>query len=452
MNPMFKHAEIEYELNDSGAETLVALDILYPEVEKIKNQVKLKNVILTSLRDYIPEKSPLPLPPEAEKPRLIFPGVIDFVEFLRRSPVKRMYEAINLKEDLALLQYTGGTTGLPKGAMITQYILAHNVVASTLKFGLTTDDIHLDLSPNFHIMGMIQSMCAPLASGGHLVILTRFLPEAVAEAITQYKCTVWQTTTTVLVAMLNWPDMNQYDFSSLRILWYGGATMPTEISARLRQIAPKAVFGEGYSLTESCSQTGALTPLGRLKTGFIGVPCISTDMKIVDLKTGQKEVKPGEEGEILIKGPGIMKGYWNKPEETKQVLRNGWLHTGDIGKMDEEGYIAVLGRTKELIKCSGYSVFPTEVEELLYRHPAIAEVAVIGVPDPYRGEATKAFVVLRPEYQGKIKEEEIVEWTKDNMATYKRPRIVEFRDELPKSAAGKVLRRVLVEEEEKKKH
>jgi acyl-CoA synthetase (AMP-forming)/AMP-acid ligase II len=447
---MFKHAELEYELNDSGTETLVALDILYPEVEKIKDQARLKNVILTSIRDYLPEKSALPLPPEAEQPRLTFPGVLDFVEFLRQSPVKRAYKVTKLKEDLALLQYTGGTTGLPKGAMITHHTLAHNVVASTLKFGYTTNDVHLDISPNFHVMGMIQSMCAPLASGGHLVILSRFSPEVVAKAITQYKCTVWQTTTTAIVAMLNWPGMNQYDFNSLRILWYGGAPMPTEIAVRLRQIAPKAVLGEGYSLTESCSTAGALTPLGSSKTGFIGIPCISTDMKVVDLETGTKEVKPNEEGEIVIKGPGVMKGYWNKPKETEEVLRNGWLHTGDIGKMDEEGYIAVLGRTKELIKCSGYSVFPTEVEGLLYRHPAIAEVAVIGVPDPYRGQSTKAFIVLRPEYKGKIKEEEIVEWANDNMASYKRPRMLEFRDELPKSAAGKILRRVLAEEEEMK--
>ncbi|MBA7538557.1 Long-chain-fatty-acid--CoA ligase [subsurface metagenome] len=450
INPMFKHTELEYELNDSGAETLVALDFLFPEVKRVGNRVKLKNIILTALGDYLPQKPTLPLPPEVERPKIIFTETLDFLDFLRESPVEPVSQITNLKEDVALLQYTGGTTGLPKGAILTHYSLAHAAGASVLWYGYTKDDVHMGVTPFFHIMGMVQCMCTPLVSGGQLVIPARFSPESVAKAIAQYKCTSWITSTTAVIAMLEWPDINQYDFSSLHIVWYGGAPMPTATAERLKHMLPKAIVGEGYGLSETSSQGGAITPLSRAKPGFIGIPNISTDIKIVGLETGLKEVNPGEEGEIIIKGPSMMTGYWNKPEETKEALRDGWLYTGDIGKMDEEGYVAIVGRKKELIKCSGYSVFPTEVEELLYKHPAVAEVAVIGIPDPYRGEAPKAFIVIKPEYKGKIKEEEVVEWAKDNMATYKRPRIVEFRDELPKSAAEKVLRRVLVKEEKKK--
>jgi len=293
---------------------------------------------------------------------------------------------------------------------------------------------------------MVVCMCAPLVSGGQMVILSRFSPETVAKAIAQYKCTEFHTTTTMITALLEWPDSSRYDLSSLRVLWQGGAPLPEALFDRLKQMVPNAIFGQGYGLTETLTG-GAVTPLHRPKPGFIGIPLISTDMKIVDLETGLNELRPNEEGEIIIRGPTLMKGYWNRPEETRETLRDGWLYTGDIGKMDEEGYLAIVGRKKEMMKCSGYSVFPAEVEALLYRHPAVAEVAVIGIPDPYRGEAPKAFIVLKPEYKGNMGEEEIIEWTKDNMAAYKRPRIVEFRDGLPKSGAGKILRRILAEEE-----
>jgi len=450
LNPMFKHAELDYEINDSGAETLVALDYLYPEVKRAGDRIKLKNVILTSLRDYLPEKPGLPLPPEMEQPETEFPEAVNFLEFLRKSPAKLVSKITNLQEDIALLQYTGGTSGLPKGAIITHYTLAHNAAAVPLWFDYTKDDVHTGVMPFFHVAGMIHSMCAALVSGGHLVILTRFSTEVLAKAIEQYKCTVLNAITTMFTVILDWPEIGQYDLSSLRIVWEGGSPMLAATEEKLKQLIPQAFVGEGYGLTETL--TGGLnTRIPYRKPGFIGLPFISTKMKVVDLETGLKEVKPGEEGEVTIKGPCVMKGYWNKPEATKQQLRNGWLYTGDIGKIDEEGNIAIVGRKKELIKCSGFSVFPDDVEDLLYKHPAIAEASVIGIPDPYRGETPKAFVVLKPEYKGKIGEEEILEWAKDNMAPYKRPRVVELRGGLPKSGAGKILRRVLVEEENSKK-
>ncbi|MFH1646191.1 MAG: AMP-binding protein [Chloroflexota bacterium] len=450
LNPMFKSAELEYEINDSGAETLVALDYLYPEIKRAEGRIRLKNVILTSPGDYLPEKPGLPLPSEMEQPGKTFPQALDFLEFLKKSPVEAASRVGDLREDIALLQYTGGTTGLPKGAVITHYTLAHNAAAVPLWFGYTRDDVHTGVMPFFHVAGMVHSMCAALVSGGRLVILARFSPEVLAGAIEQYRCTVINTITTMYTALLDWPETGQYDLSSLRLVWEGGAPLPAAAEERLKRLLPKAFVGEGYGLTETLTG-GVNTPIPYRKPGYIGIPFLSTDIKIVDLETGLKELKPGEEGEVVIKGPCVMKGYWNKPEDTKQQIKGGWLYTGDIGKMDEEGFLAIVSRKKELIKCSGFSVFPSEIEDLLYRHPAIAEVSVIGVPDPYRGETPKAFVVLRPEYRGKTREEDILAWAKDNMASYKRPRILEFRDELPKSGAGKVLRRILVEEETARK-
>jgi acyl-CoA synthetase (AMP-forming)/AMP-acid ligase II len=281
--------------------------------------------------------------------------------------------------------------------------------------------------------------------------LSRFDPSTAARAIEYYKCTFWVTPTTSLIAFLETPDIEKHDFSSLRCLWSGGSPISTEIQKRISHLAANAVIGEGYGLTECTSQGGFITPLFRYKPGFVGISQLS-EIKIVDLETGQKELPPGEEGEIIINGPTIMKGYWNRPEDTRDTLRDGWLYTGDIGLMDEEGYGKIVGRIKELIKCSGFSVFPSEVENLFFKHPAVAEVAVIGVPDPYRGESPKAFIVLKTEYKGKIKEEEIIAWCRENMAAYKRPRIVEFVEDLPRSAAGKILRKVLMKREEERKN
>ena len=449
VNPMFKYLELEYELNDSGAETLIAFDYLFPEIEKAKSQTKLNNIILTSLWDYLPENPTLPLPPETKYPKETIPGTIDFMKLLEEAPLWTGSKVGNFKEDIAILQYTAGTTGLPKGAMITHSAAAFHIIGTTLTFGYTQEDVHIGVMPFFHVQGMVQSMGAALVTGCRLVILARFTPEVLIRAIAEYKCTVLITTTTMVIAMINWPGIDQYNLSSLRIVWYGGAPMPIEISDRLKQKVPNAAMGEGYGLTETFG-VGAITPRNRSKPGFIGIPFISTDIEIVDLETGLKGIGSEREGEIIIKTPSAMKGYWNKPEETREALREGWIYTGDIGKMDEEGYLSIVGRKKELIKCSGFNVSPVEIEEILYRNSSISEVAVIGIPDPYRGEVPKVFVVLKPEYKGKINEEDIINWAKENISSHKRPRIVDFRDSLPKSSAGKILRRILIEEEKKK--
>jgi len=449
VNPMFKQAELEYEINDAGAETLIGLDNLYPDVEKVRSKTPLRNVILTCLGDYLPAEPILPLSPDAKEEKGSFSGTIDFLDFVGNSPDRPICSVADLQTELALLQYTGGTTGIPKGAMISHYTLACASIGSMYWFHHREDDVHLGVTPFFHVMGQQQLMCTPLVSGGRIVILSRFVPEVVARAITHYRCTYWVGATTMLIALLSLPNMEDYDFSSFRCLLSGGAPISVELQKRVKELVPEAIIGEGYGLSETIAHGGAVTPLHRYKPGFLGIPQIN-DIRIMDLETGTKELGPNEEGEITIKGPAVMQGYWNKPEETKLVLRDGWLYTGDIGLMDEEGYVKILGRTRELIKCSGYSVFPAEVEDLLYRHPAVKEVAVIGVSDPYRGETPKAFVVLKPEFADGIRESEILDWCKGNMSAYKRPRLVEFRQELPKSAAGKVLRRILVDEENQK--
>ncbi|MBN2031669.1 MAG: AMP-binding protein [Deltaproteobacteria bacterium] len=449
VNPMFKQAELEHELNDAGVKTIIGLDFLYPELEKVRANSPLKNVIITSLKDYLPEKPLLALPQEAKQEKRSFPGTIDFNELISKFQDRPICQVSDLKTDLALLQYTGGTTGMPKGAMITHHTLSIVSLGMTYWFHHREDDVHLGVTPYFHTMGQQNAMWAPLISGGRVIILSRYIPEVVAQAVTSYRCTCWVAATTMVIALLELPNIKSYDFTSFRCLWSGGAPISLELQRKLKELAPNAIIGEGYGLSETISHGGCCTALHRYKPGFLGIPQLNV-VRIVDLETGTREMPANQEGEVTIKGPAVMIGYWNKPEETAQALRDGWLYTGDIGLMDEEGYLKLLGRKKEMIKCSGYAVFPAEVEDLLYRHPSVKEVSVIGINDPYRGETPKAFIALKPEYEGKVTEEEILSWCKENMAAYKRPRFVEFRKDLPKSAAGKILKRVLVEEESAK--
>jgi len=449
VNPMFKQAELEHEINDAGAETLIGLDYLYPEVEKVRARTPLKNVILSSLKDYLSDKPLLPLPQEAKKEKRSFPGVLDLNDLISKSQDRPICYVTDLKKDLAVLQYTGGTTGIPKGAMISHHTLACACLGTMFWFHHREDDIHLGVTPFFHVMGQQQLMCTPLVSGGRVIVLSRFVPEVVAQAITHYRCTYWVAATTMVIALLSLPNIRDYNLGSFRCLWSGGTPISVELQKKLEELAPNAVIGEGYGLSETISHGGCCTPLYRYKPGFVGIPQLN-HIRIMDLETGTREMPANKEGEITIKGPALMVGYWNKPEETELVLRDGWLYTGDIGLMDEEGYVKFLGRKRELIKCSGYSVFPAEVEALLYAHPAVKETSVIGINDPYRGETPKAFIILKPEYVGKVTEQEILSWCKDSMAAYKRPRFVEFRTELPKTAAGKILKRLLVDEEAKR--
>ncbi len=445
-NPMFKEDELKYELMDAGARIIIAQDFLYPKVRNVREEAGLSHVILTSYRDYLPASLSLPLHPSMQGPKERFPETLDLLQLMDSYRPEQLSIPINLREDLALLQYTSGTTGLPKGAMITHFSLMTNTVGSAVWNGVLEEDILLSILPFFHVTGMIHSMCRPVYTGTTNIMLARFDPEAILQAIHKYRCTLWSSITTMNVAIVNHPDVEKYDLRSLRVCGSGGAPVPKEILEKWRKIIGTEL-AEGYGLSETISQTH-MNPYLRPRYGSIGLPQFGIDCRIVDVETGV-DLPLDQEGELLIKGPTVMKGYWNRPEATAEALKDGWLYTGDIARMDEDGYFYIVGRKKELIKASGYSVFPAEVENFLYGHPAIKEVAVIGVPDPYRGENIKAVIVLKPEYENKVREEEIVAWCKGKMAAYKYPRIVEFVKELPKTASGKVLKRVLREKEVK---
>lgn len=452
LNPMLKALELEYELKDCGAKILFTHPYLAQEVFKVAAKTPLKAIVVSGFDDFLPKELCLPLPLEVEEDRNARIGseAVRLMDVLMKAEGLSEDRVGDIRSELATIQYTGGTTGLPKGAMITHYALSLATVAAVHWYRFRESDVFLGVTPFFHIMGQVQLMCQPLVCGGAIIVLSRFDPDTVCKAIELFKCTYWVAPTTAIVSILNYEGARKYDLSSIRCLWTGGSAVTPDIQSQMRHLFPKAIIGEGYGLTETVCQGGAITPLHLYKPGFVGIPQVN-DLRIVDPDTGQKELEPYEEGEIAIKGPILMGGYWNKPKETEETFKDGWFLTGDIGLMDEDGFVKISGRKKEMIKCSGYSVFPMEVEELLYKHPAVKEAAVIGVPDPYRGESPKAFVVLKPEFKGRITERDLLEWCKENMAAYKRPREIEFREDLPKSAAGKVLRRVLMEEERKKK-
>ena len=427
-----------------GNTILIAQDILLPKAGKIRAEAGLSHVILTSYSDFLPMRPRLPLHPSMQAAKMPFPGSFDLLELMDRYSPEPIQVDLNPREDLALLQYTSGTTGLPKGAMISHYSLLFNTVGSATWQEVRETDIVLSVLPFFHVTGMIHSMNNPVYTGTTNVMLSRFDPATALKAIHEFRCTSWTSITTMNVAVVNYPDVDKYDLSSLKRSLTGGAPVPGEILEKWRKKVGTEL-SEGYGLSESISQTH-MNPVYAPRYGTIGLPTFDLECRIVDLETGQ-DLPPGEEGELVLKGPTVMKGYWNRPEETQEALRDGWLYTGDLARVDEDGYFYIVGRKKDLIKASGFSVFPAEVENFLYGHPAVKEVAVVGVPDPYRGENIKAFIVLQPEYRHQVQEEEIIVWSREKMAAYKYPRMVEFVEELPKTASGKVLKRVLRERE-----
>jgi len=455
VSPLFKERELEYQLNNSEAETIVVLDLLYPAVKNVRDKTKLKRIIVTSIAEYLPplkrilgtllKKVPtLKVVPE--------PGVYFFQELLAKYPPKPPKVEINPKEDVAALQYTGGTTGIPKGAMLTQCNLVSNAIACAewLHVYKPGEDVFMTVLPLFHIYGMTTSMNAAIYNAGSMVLLPRFDPQEVLKAIEKYKVTIFCGVPTMYAVLVAQPNIAKYDISSVRFCISGAAPLPPEVQRKFMELTG-GVLVEGYGLTESSPVTHC-NPLDRtmktVKIGSIGLPWPDTDAKIVDLETGKKKLKPGEVGEVVVKGPQVMLGYWKMPEETADVLRDGWLYTGDIGKIDEDGYFYITDRKKDLIKYKGYSVYPRELEDVVYEHPAVKMCAVVGKPDHVAGEIPKAFVVLKE--GATATEEEIINFVEEKVAPYKMVREVEFRKELPITLVGKVLRRNLREEELKK--
>lgn len=454
ISPLYKEREVEHQLSDSEAETIVVLDVLYPIVQNVMDKTKLKRVIVASLKDYMPKTLAFLGSLMKKIPSYkveLGPNTFLFQDLLNKYPPNPPKVEIDPKEDLAALQYTGGTTGTAKGAMLTHMNLVSNAVACAAWLrGTEGEETFLTVLPLFHIYGMTTGMNAPIYLAGKMVMLPQFNVLGTLKAIQKHKATVFCGAPTMYALLLAHPGLSRYDLKSVRFCISGSAPLPPDVQKKWMEMTG-GVLVEGYGLTESSPVTHC-NPLDRsmktVKVGSIGLPWPDTDAKIMDMETGEKEMELGETGELVVKGPQVMKGYWKMSEESAAVLRDEWLYTGDIGKMDEDGYFYITDRKKDLIKYKGYSVYPREIEDVLYEHPAVKLCAVVGKPDPVAGEIPKAFVVLRDD--ATATEDEIRKFVNEKIAPYKAIRELEFRKELPMTLVGKVLRRVLQEEEKSK--
>lgn len=454
-NPLYTERELEYQMKDSGAKAIITLDILYPRVIKVMQQTDLEHIIVTTIKDYLPFPKNLVYPFIQKKQYGIVVKVRHegnshlLSEILKMKPLQLTKHEINPEEDLALLQYTGGTTGFPKGVMLTHKNLMSNTTMSEkwiykCKHGQETV---LGIVPFFHVYGMTVCMLLSIKMASKMVLLPKFDALDTLKTIDKQRPTLFPGAPTIYIGLLHHPDLKKYDLSSIKACISGSAPLPVDVQQKFEEVT-KGKLVEGYGLSEASPVTHSnfLWDVERVK-GSIGVPYPDTDAKIISLDT--KETMPiGEIGEIVVKGPQVMKGYWNQPEETAEVLKDGWLHTGDLGYMDENGYFYVVDRKKDMIIAGGYNIYPREIEEVLYEHPDVLEAVAAGVPDPYRGETVKAYIVLKE--GAAVTPEEMNQYVRKYLAAYKVPRIYEFRDELPKTAVGKILRRKLVDEEKKK--
>ena len=466
-NPLYTQRELSHQLSDAGVKILVTLDLLYPLAAAVQNEAGLERVIVTRIGDYlgwpINKLAPIKQKKEAQHEGRAWPPVpadaqVTWWKDLMKASYGRLPDVeIDPKEDVAALVYTGGTTGLSKGAMLTHFNMVSNALQTATWFVDTKEGEEgiMCVLPFFHSYGLSAVMNVGISKAMKLVLLPRFELEMCLKAIQKEKPTLFPGVPRIYIAINESPESKKYDLSSIRACFSGAAPLPVAVAEKFEASTGGRVV-EGYGLTETSPVTHINPIYGKRKFGSIGLPIPDTDCKIVDLDDPEKEVKPGEPGELCMAGPQIMKGYWNRPEETDDMVRvhkDGirWLHSGDIATVDEEGYFSIVDRKKDMILVSGFNVYPTDVEQVLYRHPKIAQVCVVGIPDDKTGEAVKAFVVLKAGQSST--EKEILEWTRDpkaGLTGYRAPKHVEFRDELPTTMVGKVLRRVLLEEEKQK--
>lgn len=453
INPMNTTNELSYYIKDCEVKTAIVGQELFPQIEPLQGSTSLKHIIVATYSDYLPEELKIDnLSSELTAPRKENLKEHQFLwkDVLEETITPFPYEGKS--DDVIVLPYTSGTTGLPKGCIHTNETVQANVVSASYWINTTSDAVHLTTLPLFHVTGMVHSMHAPIFTGSAMVILTRWNREHAVQFIQDYKCTHWINISTMVIDFLANPKLREYDLSSLSVIAGGGAPLPEAVGEKLFE-ATGLKYVEGYGLSETISHTH-FNPPDRPKLQSLGVPAFGVDARIIDPVT-LKELGVGEVGEIVVNGPQVFKGYYNQPEETEQAFveldGKKFFRTGDIGRVDEEGYFFFVDRLKRMINASGFKVWPTEVESILYKHPAIQQACVVGVPDPKRGETVKAFVILNDDYVGKVTEEEIIEWSKGQMAAYKYPRIIEFRKTLPTTASGKILWRQLQEEEWKMK-
>ena len=450
-NPLYMERELEYQMKDSGAKIIICLDILYPRVMKVMPQTQLEHIIVTGIKDFLPFPKNMIYPFIQKKQYGIVVKVQHegnqhlLTEILKGPALQVKSHPFDVDEDVALLQYTGGTTGFPKGVMLTHKNLVANATMCNawLYKNKPGKEIVLGIVPFFHVYGMTTVLVLTVMQANKMVLLPKFDPETTLKTIQKQRPTIFPGAPTIYIGLLNHPKISQYDLSSINSCISGSAPLPLEVQNKFEEVSGGKLV-EGYGLTETSPVTHGnfLWDRPRIK-GSVGVPWPDTD---VEIRSEEGESLPIDEiGEIAIKGPQVMKGYWNRPEETEQTVKDGWLLTGDLGYMDEDGYFYIVDRKKDMIIAGGFNIYPREIEEVIYEHEAVLEVVAAGVPDEYRGETVKAYVVLK---EGSfVTEEELDKFVRKHLAAYKVPRIYEFRSELPKSAVGKILRRILVEEE-----
>ncbi len=450
INPMYKNREIEFYCKDSGAKIIITMESCYPQIEGLIGKTNLKAAFTTSELDFLAADRSVPIMLAGSK-KVHFPETIDFKNYLQKYEGKKARNDRPLPDDIGYLTYTSGTTGPPKGAMNTHRNIVFSSLVGKYAAGLGDTDKIMAIAPFFHVTGGILHVALAAMLGIPVIAMFRFQADEVLRLIEKWKASFMVAPLTAYIALRGHPDFKKRNMSSLTKAASGGAAVPQSVVKKF-QDETGIYIHNWYGLTESTSPC-IVTPLGLESPAdpesgalSIGLPVPNSDVKICDVETGA--VLPHYQvGEIVAKGPMVVPGYWNKPEETANAIKDGWLHTGDVGKMDEKGWIYIIDRKKDLINASGYKIWPRDVEDVLYEHEAVAEACVIGVPDSYRGETVKAFVTVRDKYKGKISGEDIKSFCKGKMADYKYPRIVEIVDEIPKTQTGKILRRQLKEQE-----
>ncbi|MEB3101633.1 long-chain-fatty-acid--CoA ligase [Ferviditalea candida] len=449
-NPLYTERELEHHFADSGAVAVITLDVLLQKVRAVKPKTHVRHILVTSIVDFLPFPKNIVYRFKQKKdgslPNITYNQKILSVSALLKSAEARPVIAdVDADNDIAILQYTGGTTGRSKGVMLTHANITVNTIqASVWSYTLEQGkERFLGALPLFHVFGMTVLLNMCFYMGGMLILMPRYDVNQLLKLIGKWQPTFFPGAPTMFIGILNHPELGRYDLRSVKYCISGSAPLPAEVQERFEKLTGGQII-EGYGLTEASPITHCNVAWGKRKIGSIGIPFPDTEAKIVDLQTGE-ELSVGAVGELAVKGPQVMKGYWNNEEETGKALKDGWLLTGDMAMMDEDGFFFIMDRKKDMIIAGGFNIYPREVEEVLYEHPGVMDASVIGIPDSYRGETVKAFVVAKPGIT--LFSEELDEWCRERLAAYKVPRYYEFRHELPKTMVGKVLRRKLLEEE-----
>ena len=450
-NPLYMESELTHQIKDSGAKHLITLDIFWPKIAALREQLELDVCYVTRVRDAL--KFPLSWlqPFSARRQGTWVPVPFDGKEVVAWKDLFKTTERLSVEvadahETIALLQYTGGTTGLSKGAMLTHANLLANLtqLMAIIQQPPEKEHVFLALLPLFHVFGLTITLLLPSRMAARVVPMPRYVPADMLEAFKKYQFTAFIGAPSVYISLLQQKNLAQYDLHHIIFCISGSAPMPVEWLKKFEEVTGTPIT-EGFGLTEASPVTHANPVFGKQKPGSIGVPVPGTLARIVDTEDGERVLAHNEIGELVIKGPQVMKGYWNRPEETARTIRDGWLYTGDIAYMDEEGYFYIVDRKKDLIIVGGYNVYPREIDEVLHTHPKIREAVTVGVNHRSRGETVKAYIV--PEEGANLTVPEVVAFCRQKLASFKVPRLIEFREELPKTMVGKVLRRILREEE-----